>query len=82
MGAAVTYFEKGNVFGLIVAFITFVSSWIYCIANYGFLFGVGLGWLPSIIVAGLAYLLAALLWGPLALILAIILGYIFLQMVR
>jgi hypothetical protein len=28
-----TYFEKGNVFGLIVAFITFVSSWIYCIAS-------------------------------------------------
>lgn len=35
----------------ITGFITFVSSWIYCIATYGYLFGVGLGWLPSMIVA-------------------------------
>ena len=34
--------------------VTFVGSWIYCIATYGYLFGVGLGWLPSIIVANLA----------------------------
>jgi hypothetical protein len=31
--------------------LIFISSWIYCIANYGFLFGLGLGWFPSIIVA-------------------------------
>lgn len=41
--------------------IIFVGCWIYCIATYGFLFGVGLGWLPSIIVA----FLTAWLW-PLA----------------
>ncbi len=35
----------------ITAVVTFFSSWIYCIASYGFLFGVGLGWLPSLIVA-------------------------------
>ena len=39
---------------LITGFITFVASWLYCIATYGFLFGVGLGWLPSIIVAYIA----------------------------
>lgn len=38
----------------ITAFITFWGSWIYCIACYGYLLGVGLGWLPSIIVAYIA----------------------------
>lgn len=48
----------------ITAFITFVGSWIYCIAEYGFLLGVGLGWLPSIIVAAIA----GALWPLIALI--------------
>lgn len=47
----------------ITAFITFVGSWIYCIATYGFLLGVGLGWLPSLIVA----YIAGLLWPLIAL---------------
>lgn len=38
----------------ITAFIVFIGSWVYCIAEYGFLLGVGLGWLPSIIVAYIA----------------------------
>lgn len=44
--------------GYIVGLIVFVGSYIYCIATYGFLLGVGLGWLPSLIVAALA----AALW--------------------
>lgn len=43
--------------------ITFVGSWIYCMAEYGFLFGVGLGWLPSTFVA----ILAGFLWPLIAL---------------
>ncbi|HDS1649000.1 TPA: hypothetical protein QEL68_000696 [Stenotrophomonas maltophilia] len=31
--------------------LIFIGTWIYCIAEYGFLLGVGLGWLPSGIVA-------------------------------
>ena len=31
--------------------IIFILSWIYCVLEYGFLLGVGLGWLPSMIVA-------------------------------
>ncbi len=31
--------------------IIFLGCWIYCIATYGFLLGVGLGWLPSAIAA-------------------------------
>ncbi len=53
----------------LVATIVFVGSWIYCVSAYGYLFGVGLGWLPSLIVAGLA----ALLW-PLILLLLVLGG--------
>jgi hypothetical protein len=66
-----SYFQQGAVFGIFVGLITFVSSWIYCIAAYGFLLGVGLGWLPSLIVAAFAYFLTVLLWGPIALILVL-----------
>lgn len=57
------YAAIGNFF----AFIVFVSCWIYCIANYGFLLGVGLGWLPSAICAAIARVVwpliaLALLW--------------------
>jgi len=38
--------------------LIFIGSWIYCIASYGFLLGVGLGWLPSLIVASIG----AFLW--------------------
>jgi LPXTG-motif cell wall-anchored protein len=34
---------------------------------------VGLGWLPSLIVAAVAYLLTMLLWGPVALVLGLLL---------
>lgn len=46
----------------ITAFITFVVSWIYCISEYGYLLGVGLGWFPSIIVA----VIAGALWPLIA----------------
>ena len=58
-----TYWDIGMLCGLVVGAITFIVSWIYCIATYGFLFGVGLGWLPSLIVGGLAFLLTTALWG-------------------
>lgn len=51
----------------ITAFIVFIGSWIYCIATYGFLLGVGLGWLPSIIVA----VIAGVLWPLIALLIVI-----------
>jgi hypothetical protein len=42
---------------LICWILVFLTCWIYCVAEYGFLLGVGLGWLPSGIVATLASLL-------------------------
>jgi hypothetical protein len=37
--------------GFICGLLTFIGSWIYCISTYGYLLGVGLGWLPSAIAA-------------------------------
>ena len=34
---------------LITTFVAFIGFWIYCIATYGFLLGVGFGWFPSLI---------------------------------
>ena len=54
--------------------ITFVGCWIYAIASYGFLLGVGLGWLPYAIVATLVSFLWPLIATGIA-ILALILAY-------
>lgn len=59
------YFAGAGITGV----VTFVGSWIYCIATYGYLFGVGLGWLPSLIVGTLA----GYLW-PIIVILALVVG--------
>jgi len=40
-----------------VAIPTFFCCWIYCIVEYGFLWGFGFGWMPSILCAGVAVIL-------------------------
>jgi hypothetical protein len=42
--------------------LVFLGCWIYCIASYGFLLGVGLGWLPSGIVAAVVSFLWPLIF--------------------
>ncbi len=38
--------------GIVITWvIIFACAWIYCIASYGFVLGLGLGWLPAIIAA-------------------------------
>jgi hypothetical protein len=44
-----------QVFGFMSGAIVFLWCYIYSIGEYGFLFGVGLGWLPSLIVGFLTY---------------------------
>jgi hypothetical protein len=55
----------------ITFWIVFIGTWIWCIDEYGFLLGVGLGWLPSAITAALM----AFLW-PLLLLAIIILALV------
>ena len=45
-----SYASAGALFGI----VAFVIAYGYAIMAYGFLFGVGLGWLPALIVAGVA----------------------------
>ena len=56
----------------ITGFIVFVGTWIWCISEYGFLLGVGLGWLPSGIVASVA----AFLWPLIALAIAAVVVFL------
>jgi CheY-like chemotaxis protein len=57
----------------ITGVVTFIGCWIYAIGSYGFLLGVGLGWLPSAIVA----VIAAYLWPLLLLVVIVIAALIF-----
>ncbi len=66
-----TYARIGNLLGVIAALITFVGAWWYCTANYGFLLGFGLGWLPAGIAATIVYFVVFIAWGLIALALGI-----------
>jgi hypothetical protein len=69
------YLRIGGVLGLIAGILTFFGCWIYCIAAYGFFLGVGLGWLPSGIIAAIVGFAVMLLWAPALLLIAV--GLIF-----
>jgi MFS family permease len=56
---------------LITWVVAFLGCWIYCIASYGFLIGVGIGWLPSAIAATVV----AFLW-PLLVLAALVLALV------
>ena len=53
------WYRVGNV---IVGMLVFISAWIYCISEYGFLWGFGFGWLPAAILAAIL----AFLWPVVA----------------
>ncbi len=68
-----SYLGIGYVLGFVAGIVTFIASYIYCIGAYGFLFGLGLGWLPSGILAAVVGWATVFLWGP-ALALGLLLG--------
>ena len=43
---------------VVVGTITFIALYIFAIVRYGYLLGVGLGWLPAAIIA----VIASFLW--------------------
>ena len=57
--------ENGSspLIGMISGTLTFLGSWAYCTITYGFLFGFGLGWLPSIILAVIVGFLMTYVWS-------------------
>jgi hypothetical protein len=69
--AAGYYLGIGAGLGGLIGFATFVGAYIYCIATYGFIFGFGLGWIPSGIVALIVSQVVRFLWGPIILLVAL-----------
>lgn len=69
------YILTSTIIAWIASVVTFIGCWIYCIAAYGFLFGVGLGWLPSGIVAVITYGVVWVAWPVFALGIACLLLY-------
>jgi hypothetical protein len=59
-----SYIEIGYILGALAGILTFIAAYIYCIVTYGFLFGLGLGWLPSMILAVIVGWVVVILWGP------------------
>jgi hypothetical protein len=51
----------------ITAVLTFISCWIYAVMTYGFFLGIGLGWLPAIVIA----IIAGWLWPLIALVIVL-----------
>lgn len=60
------YFRYGTWAAMGAAGLTFIAAWIYCIATYGFLVGVSLGWIPAAICAGIASAIFYYGWGLIA----------------
>jgi len=59
-----SYIDYGEIYrkGIwVVGIIAAIIAWIYAIATYGFFLGLGLGWIPSIIIGAVVGLLWPLL---------------------
>ena len=70
------YFAFGKTIGSIGGVVTFFGCWAYSIATYGVFLGVGLGWIPSLIIAVIVLNVAFLLWGPIVILAIIIVAEI------
>jgi hypothetical protein len=46
----------------IIALVTFVVAWLYCITQFGFLLGLVLGWLPATLLGLIAFEVGFHLW--------------------
>ena len=66
------YFSIGKVIGLIVGVLIFIAAYIYCLPAYGIRFGLGLGWLPSGLLAVGVGWFAMVVWAPVLVIITVI----------
>jgi len=71
-----TYAGVGFVFGVIAGIVTFIAAWAYCVMSYGFVLGLGLGWFPAAICAGIVGWATVFLWGIALLIILAIGGFL------
>jgi hypothetical protein len=70
------YFRVGRALAWICGIALFLGLWVYCISTYGFLFGVGLGWLPAGITASVVGLLLVPMWGIAAAAILLLAAYL------
>ena len=68
------YFDAGMVVGLFVGCLTFIAAYLYCAYAYGIPMGLGLGWLPSGILAVAVGWFAMIVW-PVPVVLTGIIPY-------
>ena len=54
--------------------ISFAVSWLYAITTYGFFLGVGLGWIPSLVIASVTGLLWPLIAIAIVLLILLVCG--------
>jgi hypothetical protein len=47
---------------IITGIIAFIAGWIYAVMSYGWFLGLGLGWIPALVVG----VIAGLLWPLIA----------------
>jgi hypothetical protein len=71
----VAYAGIGYVFGFAAGVVTFIGAWAYCVMTYGFVLGLGLGWFPAAICAGIVGWATVFLWGPALLIILALGGF-------
>jgi len=69
------YLEIGEAAAWIVGILTFLGAYIYCVVTYGFLLGMGLGWLPSGILAAIVGIITIFLWLPALIVAGIATSY-------
>lgn len=73
------YLDLGEGFGVAAGFLTFIIAYIYCTASYGFLFGFGLGWLPSAVLAAVVGGVVVFIWAPVLVAVLSVAGFFLLQ---
>lgn len=74
------YLAAGQKAAWILGGLTFIGAYVYCVATYGFLLGMGLGWLPSAILAFIIGVVAQFLWLPMMVIAVVVLLHFWAQM--
>jgi hypothetical protein len=74
--AGVAYAGIGFVLGVGAGAVTFIAAWGYCVITYGFVLGLGLGWFPAAICAGIVGWATTFLWGAALLIILVIGGVV------
>jgi hypothetical protein len=66
------YMVVGGGVGGVLGVLVFLATWIYCVARFGLVFGIALGWIPGAIVGVVLSLLVTWLWLPLVLLAAFV----------